>query len=362
MASRKRKRERDEGLLRLGTDFSGLDTVCYALQELGIGFEHEFSCESQKHRQQFIAANHKPKMMFEDINTRDQSKVPSVDLYVLGPDCQPYSKAGRGLGSADPRASSLRSALEYVACRKPRVVILENVPDLQRHADSFELIMSVLHESGYQASFNIMNTRDWGVPQCRRRLYVVAVYRAHFNDKEPFKFPDIPRQEQLTLRTWRHGSLFTGPPDKVELPTGDTASKNVCKHLQFHCDRGLNPFEIPVCIDARSSEEFSHSTLDHTMTLTKSRCGGFGHWLSTRGDFLSCTDYCLLTGMDPAKLRWRSAGLTDVQFAQMLGNAMSQNVLEFLIPPALSAAGFITDKQCRAMQQGSVRKWFGHCR
>lgn len=117
--------------IRLGTDFSGLETPSVALKRVGVPFSLEFACEKQECLRKMLCRLYHPKIVFEDITTRRLDSVPQVDLYVSGFSCQPYSSEGKGLGENDPdRGSHLDYVLKYVLAKGPRVAVLENVQGL----------------------------------------------------------------------------------------------------------------------------------------------------------------------------------------------------------------------------------------
>lgn len=120
-------------VLRLGTDFSGLETPSVALKRVGVPFTLEFACEKEDCLRKMLCELHGPKILHDDITTRRLDSVPEVDLYVSGFSCQPYSSEGRGLGEQDPdRGDHLGYALNYILAKRPRVVVMENVEGILR--------------------------------------------------------------------------------------------------------------------------------------------------------------------------------------------------------------------------------------
>ena len=129
-----------------------------------------------------------------------------VDLLVGGPPCQPFSKAGywsRGdsLGLDDPRAHTLSAYMRVVEEALPRVFLLENVEGLAFAGkdEGLRLLMEQIRRinkqtrSNYQPSVQILNSADFGVPQIRERVIMVAS-----RDGVRFEFPEPsfrPRQE-----------------------------------------------------------------------------------------------------------------------------------------------------------------------
>ena len=107
--------------------------------------------------------------------SRDPS-LPRADVLIAGPPCQPWSRAGKQLGELDSRDgfSAIAHALQVV---DPRVVVVENVPDISRDGRRSRLddFLADLATSGYAVSEAILNAAHYGVPQSRRRFFVMAV-------------------------------------------------------------------------------------------------------------------------------------------------------------------------------------------
>ena len=102
--------------------------------------------------------------------------LPRADVLIAGPPCQPWSRAGKQLGESDPRDgfSAIESAIQVV---EPTVVVVENVPDISRADRRVRLdgFLSALVGHGYAVKQAVLNSADYGVPQNRRRLFVMAV-------------------------------------------------------------------------------------------------------------------------------------------------------------------------------------------
>jgi len=115
--------------------------------------------------------------------------VASVDLLVGGPPCQPFSIVGKRLGLADPRAQLIQEYLRLICQINPRAVIFENVPSLISAHDGAVIddIEAQLTSMGYRVKYGILNAADYGVPQNRKRLILVAV-----RGRSRFPFPPGP--------------------------------------------------------------------------------------------------------------------------------------------------------------------------
>ena len=102
--------------------------------------------------------------------------LPTVDVLIAGPPCQPWSRAGKQLGRSDPRDGFLAIA-HAIRIVNPKVVVVENVPDISRDDRRARLddFLEDLVAYGYAVKEAILNAAHYGVPQNRRRFFVMAV-------------------------------------------------------------------------------------------------------------------------------------------------------------------------------------------
>jgi DNA (cytosine-5)-methyltransferase 1 len=99
-----------------------------------------------------------------------------IDVVVGGPPCQPFSIVGKRLGSHDERANLIFHFLRLVDALKPQAVLFENVPNLARIDDGriFDRLVSGLKRLGFLLQTSVLAACDFGVPQVRRRLFIVG--------------------------------------------------------------------------------------------------------------------------------------------------------------------------------------------
>jgi DNA (cytosine-5)-methyltransferase 1 len=192
-------------ILRVGTDCSGMDTPIIALKQLKIPFKHVFSSEIDKYCIQNIKANFNPQILFGDkdglypegdITKRNINDVPDIDLYVCGFPCQPFSNAGKEKGFKDERGNVFFSCIDVIRKKLPTYFILENVKGItfRNKANSWEIIVNELkklREYGYTIKAKILNTRDYGIPQNRERLYIIGSLKGNFEWPKKIKMRDI---------------------------------------------------------------------------------------------------------------------------------------------------------------------------
>ena len=158
-------------VLTIGTDCSGIEAPIQALRQLKIPFRHVWACEIDKFARQSIEANYSPETMYEDMTKpRD---LPQIDLYVCGFSCQPFSSAGNHKGTDDPRGNLFFNAVDAIKKSKPKVFILENVKGIMS-GEFFETIKDTLANLDYVVDYHLLNTKDYGIPQNRERLYIIG--------------------------------------------------------------------------------------------------------------------------------------------------------------------------------------------
>jgi len=110
----------------------------------------------------------------------------AIDVVAGGPPCQPWSDGGKGLGHDDPR-DGFPKFIEAVRVIAPRAFLIENVAGLTRGARRvhFLRIMSDLEKLGYEVTEQILSAADFGVPQRRKRLFIVGTRSGGFSWPDP---------------------------------------------------------------------------------------------------------------------------------------------------------------------------------
>lgn len=116
-----------------------------------------------------------------DINEVSLSSIPNFDVLCAGFPCQPFSSAGLKRGFEDTRGTLFFRIAEIIKFKieqgnPPKVIFLENVKGLVNHdkGRTFKTICSVLDELGYCVAYKVLNAKNFGVPQNRERIFIVA--------------------------------------------------------------------------------------------------------------------------------------------------------------------------------------------
>lgn len=155
-----------------------------------------FVSEWDKHAQKTYKANFNDDFEIAgDITKIDEKNIPEFDICLAGFPCQAFSLAGQRMGFADNYKGICRGTLFMDVARicefhKPKVIFCENVKGLVIHdrGRTFQIICKTFEDLGYNVFFKVLNSKNFGVPQNRERIYIVA-FR---NDIAPdvFEFPD----------------------------------------------------------------------------------------------------------------------------------------------------------------------------
>lgn len=125
-----------------------------------------------------------------DITKIKEDDIPEHDILLAGFPCQAFSMAGQRKGFNDTRGTLFFDVARIIKYHKPKVVFCENVKNLLNHdrGRTFKVIKNVLEELGYIVYYKILNSKNFGVPQNRERIYIVA-FRKDINHGF-FNFPE----------------------------------------------------------------------------------------------------------------------------------------------------------------------------
>ncbi|MDO7864786.1 DNA cytosine methyltransferase [Brochothrix thermosphacta] len=134
-----------------------------------------------------------------DISKISEDEIPDHDLFTYSFPCQDISKAGRQAGlkkGSNTRSGLLWECERIIQKKKPRFLLLENVPNLvaKKHKPDFILWLEWLESQGYTNYWSLLNGVDYNIPQNRSRVFVVSILGEH----KPFKFPtSLEQTKQL---------------------------------------------------------------------------------------------------------------------------------------------------------------------
>jgi len=158
--------------------FSGVGGFRAGLERAG-GYECVGRCEIDWHADRAYQSIFKVKeseVFYEDATKIDTSTLPEFDLLCAGFPCQSFSIAGKRKGFSDERGTMFFEVARVARSRRPAYLLLENVPGLLSHdkGRTFAAILDTLCGLGYGVEWQVLNSKDFGVPQNRRRVYIVG--------------------------------------------------------------------------------------------------------------------------------------------------------------------------------------------
>ncbi len=184
-------------MIRLATVFSGIGAIEHALQRINLEHEIIFACDIDKFVKQSYFANYNitEEKWYTDIKELDGKQFENkVDLLVGGSPCQSFSMVGKRKGLEDGRGQLIFEFCRLVKEIKPRMFVFENVKGILNHDDgkTWEIIKKQFKKLGYNFDYQIMNSKKYGIPQNRERVFLVA-----FKDKK-IKF-EFPKEMELTI-------------------------------------------------------------------------------------------------------------------------------------------------------------------
>ena len=313
-------------MIKVGTDFSGIGSPEAALKRLNIPHHNVFACDIDKYAKKSFLELNKPDNFYEDITKRDYKEVPQLDLYVAGFPCQSFSLAGQRKGFNETRGTLFFNVAEFIKVNQPECFILENVKGLLSHdsGKTYQTITDVLTNGGgtlngqigintindglgYHVYTQVLNTKDYGIPQNRERIFIVG-----FKYYRVFRFP-----KKITLKLSLKDILEQQVPEKYYL--SDKAKDKIKRHKNKSLDNevsntihagyykqgGRDQQYIPVEDKYYLSEKRANAALfptDNSILVhslyprsSKTNKGGTGHLSKQDG-----TTYCLDTGNNQA--------------------------------------------------------------
>ena len=160
--------------------YSGIGGFRSALDEVG-GFECVGYCEIDKFAKQAYETLYdtEGEMYFEDARNICPDDLPDIDLICAGFPCQSFSLAGKQRGFDDTRGTLFFEVARVAAAKRPALLYLENVQNLLSHDKgwTFETILEVLDDIGYDVSWTVLNSANFGVPQSRNRVFITGFLR-----------------------------------------------------------------------------------------------------------------------------------------------------------------------------------------
>jgi DNA (cytosine-5-)-methyltransferase len=166
------------------------------------GFEIIWANDFDKDAVKTYKENIDENIILGDINDL-LDDIPSHDLLLAGFPCQPFSMMGRQKGFDDERGTLFFTIEQILTKHKTKIIVLENVRNLRTHNNgkTFKKMLDILENKlGYSMHFDVLNTADFGLPQTRRRIFMVGFLNEHFQGKDIMY--SLPKGKKLELETF----------------------------------------------------------------------------------------------------------------------------------------------------------------
>jgi len=219
--------------------FAGIGGIRLGFEQaFGGSIKTAFASEWDENARKTYKANFKDDFeIASDITLIDEAAVPAFDTCLAGFPCQAFSLAGQRKGFTDNFKGMSRGTMFFDVARicslhKPKVIFCENVKGLYIHdkGKTYEITKGALEEMGYRVQDKILNSRDFGVPQNRERIYIIA-FRNDI-DASHFKFPEATDSDK------RLKNIIEKQPVSAKYYLSDVYLETLRKHRARHEAKG----------------------------------------------------------------------------------------------------------------------------
>ncbi len=195
----------------LGGTRIGFEQAC---EELNITSECVFTSEIKPYAIEIYKHNFSNETIAGDITKINESEIPNFDFLLGGFPCQAFSTAGKKAGFDDTRGTLFFDVARIIKEKKPKGFLLENVEGLVTHdrkdrkipiGNTLKTILSILEDLGYKVSWKVLDAKNFGIPQTRKRIYIVGSFKENISldnfQKITSKFNDIQEKGLPPLET-----------------------------------------------------------------------------------------------------------------------------------------------------------------
>lgn len=312
--------------------FAGIGGIRLGFERaFGENIDTVFVSEIDKMAQRTYEANFADEKKIEgDITKIDEKTIPEFDICLAGFPCQAFSLAGRRLGFKDDykgvcRGTLFQEVIRICEYHQPKVIFCENVKGLLIHdkGRTYNVIRKSLELIGYTVYEKVLNSKDFGVPQNRERIYVVA-FRNDIESSE-FKFPEPTNSNTCIADIIEENAV------SVKYYLSDTYLNTLREHKKRHQLRG-NGFGYEI----RKMEEIAGAIVCGGMgrernLIVDNRLKDFKPVTNIKGEVnregvrkMTPREWARLQGFpDEYKLV-----LSDAQLYKQLGNSVTVSVIE----------------------------------
>ncbi len=261
--------------------FSGIGGFREGLTQAG-GLGH---CEIDQHADRSYRAlfDTEGEWFCDDIRKADPEELPDVELLCGRFPCQAFSIAGNRGGFADPRGTLFFEIARLTEAKRPAYLLLENVPGLLNHdgGRTFAAILHALDGLGYFVEWQVLNSKDFGVPQSRKRVYLIGYLDKRCRGKI-FPFTETAGTPLIQIRPGAQGERVYSPEGVSCTLTADCGG--------FGGKTGLYEVGLPIKENTKQGYKTAHpgDSINLAYSTTNTRRGRVGrniaHTLTADGN------------------------------------------------------------------------------
>ncbi len=300
-------------------------------------------CDNDKYAVQTYNKNFKENYKPTDITTVETKDIPDFDMLCAGFPCQSFSVAGKRKGFQDIRGTIFFEIYYLALAKKPRLLFLENVKGLLSADDGrcFYTILASLYELGYDVEWQVLNSKNFGVPQNRERVFIIGHLRGNGGRQV---FP-LGEDDKISIQTYEEPrDVFQSPTSTDYKGVSKQRSNVVMMHNVYGGFKEKEPRVFEECSPTiRTPKGGGH------LPMVCSRPHGFnkgGKKENPNVRFSSIQNELVdnirrLTPVECERLQgfpdnW-TGGVSDTQRYKQLGNAVTVNVIEVIGKKILDA-------------------------
>lgn len=289
-----------------------------------------FASDVDPHALEFLRANHSAKTVYHDVRAREFPAA-RIHLYGAGPPCQPFTREGCQHGTDDARGRLIMESVDFVLAAQPLVFFLENTDALVNFKGGafFTSIMERL-KTLYSVQFRVCNATEWGIPQYRKRVYIVGrhvdVADAVSIELRPDKFPTKLHVDDVLRPLLEHE---------------DASRRPAASHQRFAVDSAI-AFESNQRVDAgfvatrHSAQWVVNGKVRVRQTLpalTHSSNPNETAWVLQRGRGLLHTEAARFQGIQFHRHVWPKPKIV----LQLVGNSMAGSIVADILEQTFTA-------------------------
>lgn len=244
-------------MLRVFEAFAGIGTQRMALRNLGIEHEVVAISEIDKFAIKSYEAIHGQTRNLGDIANIKIEDIPDHDLFTYSFPCQDISLAGKMQGlekDSETRSSLLWECERIIESKKPKYLLMENVKNLvgKKFKPYFEEWLKVLENLGYSNYWEVLNAKDYGIPQNRERVFCVSI----LNSAKPFVFPEpikLPIKLKDLLESKVDEKFYLSQEQVAKIKFSNFEQKKSQIQRKDWCDTlCARDFKDPKCVEIES--------------------------------------------------------------------------------------------------------------